>query len=147
MRARAAGLLLAGDTELDDNDREISRAIGSLEATVKHLTKTWERQDTEATEGRRRLYEKVEELARVIGHLASRSDMDHLEGRFNELSGRVGGIEAKVSAHELQSNNREQQLIGSKKVIAVVWSAILVITSMAGGIVVKLVEIFWPPKH
>jgi len=46
------------DTPIHD----MSRAVGALESSVKTLTATWARQDAQATEGRRLLHGKVDEL-------------------------------------------------------------------------------------
>jgi hypothetical protein len=135
---------------LNDNDRETARAIGSLEASVKHLTTTWQLQDTEANEGRRRLYDKIEELTVSVAQLASRSDFSQLEAKVTGLSGRVDGLDARVTAVEPSAtewNNHQQQKIGTKKVVAIVWGIMLAGTSVMGGIIVKLFDIFWPPKH
>ena len=135
---------------MNDNDRETARAIGSLEASVKHLTTTWQRQDTEANEGRRRLYDKIEELTVSVAQLASRSDFSQLEAKVTGLSGRVDGLDARVTAVEPSAtewNNHQQQKIGTKKVVAIVWGIMLAGTSVMGGIIVKLFDIFWPPKH
>ena len=135
---------------MNDNDRETARAIGSLEASVKHLTTTWQLQDTEANEGRRRLYDKIEELTVSVAQLASRSDFSQLEAEVTGLSGRVDGLDARVTAAEPSAtewNNHQQQKIGTKKVVAIVWGIMLAGTSVMGGIIVKLFDIFWPPKH
>lgn len=135
---------------MNDNDRETARAIGSLEASVKHLTTTWQLQDTEANEGRRRLYDKIEELTVSVAQLASRSDFSQLEAKVTGLSGRVDGLDARVTAVEPSAtewNNHQQQKIGTKKVVAIVWGIMLAGTSVMGGIIVKLFDIFWPPKH
>ena len=135
---------------MNDDDRETARAIGSLEASVKHLTTTWQLQDTEANEGRRRLYDKIEELTVSVAQLASRSDFSQLEAKVTGLSGRVDGLDARVTAVEPSAtewNNHQQQKIGTKKVVAIVWGIMLAGTSVMGGIIVKLFDIFWPPKH
>ena len=135
---------------MNDNDRETARAIGSLEASVKHLTTTWQLQDTEANEGRHRLYDKIEELTVSVAQLASRSDFSQLEAKVTGLSGRVDGLDARVTAVEPSAtewNNHQQQKIGTKKVVAIVWGIMLAGTSVMGGIIVKLFDIFWPPKH
>jgi hypothetical protein len=135
---------------LNDNERETARAIGSLEATVKHLTETWKRQDDEATEGRRRLYDKVDELKVEVSRLASHTEVDELKTRVINLAGQVEGLEARVTAIEPRAeewNNQQQQAIGSKKVMALVWAGMLTFTGAVTAIAIKLLDVFWPPKH
>jgi hypothetical protein len=133
-------------------DREIYELKGDvagLKAALDTWMQTWEKQDQQANAGRHRVFEKVEELKVAVAQLASRIEFDQLEAKVNDLSGRVGNLETQVTElkpHADQWNDHQQQLIGSKRVIAVVWSAILVFTGMFGGIVVKLLDLFWPPK-
>ena len=128
---------------------ELKGEVGGLKASVDTLLKTWQQQDNQATEGRRRLYDKVDELSETVNQLATRAHVDDLENRIIGLSGRVDGLEARVVAVEPRAaewNNHQQQKIGSNKVLAFVWAAMLAGTSLFGGVVVKLIDIFWPPK-
>ena len=51
---------------------ELKGEVGGLKASVDTLVKTWRSQDEEANAGRRRLYDKFEELKIAVEHLASR---------------------------------------------------------------------------
>jgi len=54
-----------------DTIHEMSRAIGSLESSAKTLTTTWAEQDREATEGRRLLHAKIDDLKSQQATLAA----------------------------------------------------------------------------
>ena len=120
--------------ELTRQLMELNRTVGGLAGTVTTLTETWKHQDREATEGRRRLYVKFEELqSSVIG----------LTGRVNAIVGEVEEMKPSVRNFDQQ----HQQNIGSKKTLAAIWGALFVLAGSAGAIGVKLLEWFWPPRH
>lgn len=121
-------------TELDDNERETARAIGALEASVKHLTETWKHQDDEATEGRRRLHEKLDELKSQQEALAAT-----VAQQTRELAEIKPAIESFKSA-------RDQQ-IGAQKLGKLLWGAFLAAAGGVGYVIGDWLHLFWPPKH
>ena len=112
---------------------EFSRALGGLQATVASLTSMWERNDREATEGRRRLYVKVDEMKDSLGVLSS---------RVESLSTDVAAMKPTVRIFDTQ----HQQGIGTKKTIAMIWSIIVAFIGGTAAIVVELIHQLWG-KH
>lgn len=120
---------------MTDGDRihEMSRAVGGLEATVKNLTDTWQRQDEEATEGRRRLHAKFDTLMTTVQGLSFRVD-----GLTTEL--------AHIKPAVIVSDQERHQAIGSKKTIAMIWSGIIAFIGGTAAIIVELIHQLWG-KH
>jgi hypothetical protein len=110
---------------MTDGDRvhEMSRAVGALEATVKSLTQIWQQQDESATEGRHRLYAKVDQMM---------TELVKLTGRVDRLAEEVTTLKPQVATF----NDNHQQGIGSKRTIALAWTMFVgMIGSMTAGVV------------
>lgn len=60
------------DSDIQHALREMARQIGSLQSSVDTLTSTWQRQDADATEGRREMRCRVEVLTERVTAVASR---------------------------------------------------------------------------
>src|ERR1700678_3549247 len=67
----------------------VSSELGNLRATIDNLTTNWERQDRAATEGRRRLYESVDNFKTEI-----RESFDSVK---SEVRDRMGKVEHTVT--------------------------------------------------
>jgi hypothetical protein len=120
---------------MTDGDRihEMSRVVGGLEATIKNLTQNWQHQDNEATEGRRRLHAKFDALMATV----------------QGLSFRVDGITAELAQMRptvALTDQERHQAIGSKKVIAMIWSGIIAFIGGTAAIIVELIHQLWG-KH
>lgn len=112
---------------------EISRLIGSLQSSVETLTRQWGEQDRKATEGRRELYRKFEEI---------KSEVTQLAGRLTNMAEEIGRMRPSVQTFD----KMRQQGIGSKKTLALMWVGFIgLIGAMSAG-AVELIHIFWP-KH
>lgn len=154
--SRAGFPLGWGCAELEEEQREATRtarAIGSLEATVKHLTETWKQQDEAATAGRRVLHEKIDGLTSAVSQLATRAEVDALKTAVIKLAGQFDGLNDRVTAIEptaVEWKNDQQQKIGSNKVsdkvYAIVWGAMLAGATALGGVAGRLFDLFWPPR-
>lgn len=112
---------------------EISRLIGSLQSSVETLTRQWGEQDRKATEGRRELYRKFDEI----------------KGEVTELAGRVGQMAQKIA--DMQPlvetfDEMHQQGIGSKRTLGLLWAAVIGVVGALSAGLVELVHLFWP-KH
>lgn len=118
---------------MTDEDNTLYRAFGRLEGRVEQLIQQWGTQDKNAAEGRKALYEKVEEL---------RVDVTGLDGRVETLTTEVSSMKPQVQA----SHDRHQQGIGSKKIIALVWSAIVTVIGGSTVLVVEVLRHFWAAK-
>lgn len=113
---------------------EFSSKIGGLLATVTNLNQNWERNDRDATEGRRVLHGKVDALVSEVGRLSAR--VDH-------MSGELAAIKPQVATFDQQ----HQREIGSRKTLAAIWGVLFALAGAAGAVGVKLLEMFWPPRH
>jgi uncharacterized protein YlxW (UPF0749 family) len=111
-----------------DKLHEMNGRLGGVEAAVKHFKETWQHQDEEATEGRRRLYDKLEELIKSVASLTFRVD---------QLTTEVGAIKPSVT----DLTNVRQRDIGSKKMLVAVWSAIVMVIGAVSYSVIELAKL------
>lgn len=121
---------MAGNAPMD----AVSEAIGGLRATVEHLTETWQRQDREATEGRRRLHEKIEELTQQQQHLTS---------TVAQQASELAEVKPAIKRFEAQRQREE----GARSLIKVLWMGIVAFATGLGYAAHELLIYFWPPKH
>lgn len=119
---------------MPDSVHEMSRAVGALEATVKTLTETWARQDEEATEGRRRLHEKLDELKRQQQALTAT-----VEQQTRELA------EVKPAIKRFETQRQRQE--GAQSLAKLIWGAVVAFAAGLGYLGHELLIFFWPPKH
>jgi ERCC4-type nuclease len=119
---------------LTESERETSRAIGSLEATVKHLTDTWQHQDGEATEGRRRLHQKIDDLT---------TKQTKLEETINQQTKELAEIKPAIKRFEAERMRRE----GANSLIKVAWGALIAFVYGLGYAGHELLQYFFPPRH
>src|ERR1700726_2929181 len=119
---------------MHQNVHEMSRAIGSLESSVKTLTETWQRQDREATEGRRALHKKVDDLT---------SQQHALTATVEQQTRELAEIKPAIQRFEAQ-RLREQ---GQRSLVKVIWAAFVAFAAGLGYVGHELLQIFWPPKH
>lgn len=118
---------------MTDSVHEMSRTIGSLEATVRNLTDTWQRQEREASEGRRRLHEKVGEL---------KSQQEGLEATVKQQTEELAELKPAIKRFEAQRQRQE----GARSLMKVGWAAIVAFATGLGYIGHELLVFFWPPK-
>lgn len=119
---------------MPDNMHEVSRSIGSLEASVTNLTETWQRQDREATEGRRRLHEKMDGL---------KSQQETLASTVAQQTKKLTEIEPAIKRFEAQRQRQE----GARSLAKLLWGGLLAFAAGLGYIAHELLIILWPPKH
>lgn len=110
------------------------RAIGALENAVKNLTDQWARQDREATEGRRRLYEKVEAL---------KEEQNKVARQVERLTERYGEIGPAVQRFETARQRAE----GARSLGKVLWLGLTAFAAGLGYAMNELLQYFWPPRH
>lgn len=117
-----------------DGVHEMSRAVGSLEATVKTLTENWQRNDDEATEGRRRMHEKIDAL---------RSQQESLQKTVEQQTTELAEIKPAIKRFEAQRQRQEIQ----KSMIKALWLGVVAFATGLGYLAHELLIFFWPPKH
>lgn len=119
---------------MPDSIHEISRLLGGLQAEVKNLTDTWRHQDREASEGRKRLHDKVDALASQQGTLANK-----VEQQTKELA----EVKPAIKRFETERQRRE----GANSLLKLLWVGIVAFATGLGYVAHELLLYFWPPKH
>lgn len=125
------------DQQVQEITRELfglNRVIGELKSIVETLTTTWEHNDRAATEGRSKLHAKLDEV---------RTETVKLTARVDHMAAEIAAMKPSVATFDQQ----HQQSIGSKKMLATIWSALFALAGFAGAGAMKLLEYFWPPHH
>jgi chromosome segregation ATPase len=117
-----------------ESERDTIRSIASLEATVKHLTETWARQDQEATEGRRRLHEKIDEL---------KSQQEGLENTVKQQTKELAEIKPAIKRFEEQRQRQE----GARSLFKVLWVGVVAFATGLGYAGHELLQYFFPRGH
>jgi outer membrane murein-binding lipoprotein Lpp len=120
---------------------EVSRLIGGLESSVGSLQKsieslntTWGEREKSASEGRRVVHAKVDEL---------RDDVTRLSAEVENVSKDLSAIKPAIDDFKAARN----QQIGAQKLGKVLWGAFLAAAGGAGYLIGEWLHIFWPPKH
>lgn len=98
---------------------EFSRAIGSLEASVSNMTRTWSEQERNATEGRRALHQKMDDI---------KDDVSMLTGRVDKVAAELAEIGPAVTEFKRQ----RERAIGAMKFGRWMWGAMLAAAGSAG---------------
>lgn len=111
---------------------EISRAIGSLEGLVKSLTDTWVQQDQEATEGRRALYGKFEEL---------KTEVNKTTAKVETLVREMSEIKPAVKNFEAARQRRE----GANSLMKILWGGVVAFATGIGYLLHDYVGNFFRP--
>jgi hypothetical protein len=98
---------------------DFSRALGSLEASVTNLTRTWAEQERNASEGRRALHQKMDDI---------KDDVSSLTGRVDGMTKEMAEISPAVNEFRQQ---RERQ-IGAMKFGRWIWGVMLTAAGLMG---------------
>ena len=101
---------------------EMSRAIGSLEASVRSLNERWEERERSAAEGRRVLHAKF----------------DALRDNVSDLASEVSGVTEKLASIEPEIKTFEEarlQAIGAQKLGKWIWWVLLGVAGAAGSMI------------
>lgn len=119
---------------MTESERETSRAIGALESTVRYLTDTWQSQEREATEGRRRLHQKIDELT---------SQQQALEATVRQQTKQLAEIEPAIKRFEAQRQRQE----GAASLFKVLWLGVVAFATGLGYAGHELLQYFFPRGH
>lgn len=119
---------------------ELYRIVGGLQGTVEGMRQQvaglmtqWGHQESVASAGRQKLYDKVE---------AMRGEVAVLTERVNGISEKYSGLSTTVQT----VNDDHREKIGSRKTVAAVWFAIVGLSGTFGAILIKILETLWPVK-
>lgn len=107
------------------DEASTQRALGSLEASVRHLTETWARQEANASEGRRALHTKFDEFKdRVVDELSI------VTSRLNGIDTTL--LEVKPAVKEFKSQRDQQR--GAMKFGKWLWGMTIAVVSAAASV-------------
>jgi hypothetical protein len=118
---------------MTDNIDGMSRAIGSLEASVEAFKETWVGKDREATEGRRVLYSKIDEMKAVQSVTTQ---------QVAQLTAELAEIKPAIKRFEAQRQRSE----GARSMVKVLWAGLLAFATGLGYAAHELMVFFWPPR-
>lgn len=123
--------------------RDMARAIGGLESTVKTLTVTWQQQEQSASNGRRDLHQKVDQLrsdvsAKVDG---MRTDMTAMGAQLATAIKDIAEMKPVVEAVETV----KVQATGVRNFTRWLWGVWAAVGGGVMWVVSSFVEIH--PKH
>jgi Protein of unknown function (DUF1515) len=106
---------------------QVSSEIGGLKASVELMTSTWQQQEQSATEGRRELHRKFDDV---------RNDVTKLMGRVDQMAAEMAEIKPAIKTFQ---SARERQL-GAQGMGKLIWMAFIGIAGAAGGMVVEFLH-------
>lgn len=113
---------------------QVSSELGALKKAVEMMTSTWREQEKAATDGRRVLHEKFEEL---------KTEMTETKGRVGQMTEEMAEIKPAIKRFEAQRQREE----GASSAVKVIWGAVVVFATGLGYAAHELLIFFWPPKH
>lgn len=126
----------------DGDIHEVSRIIGglqasviSLQASIESLNTTWGDRERSASEGRRILHEKFDELRGDVMRLSA-----EVENVSKDLSSDI-----KPAIADFKSARSEQ--IGMQKLGKLLWGVFLAAAGGVGYVIGDWLHLLWPPKH
>jgi|SRR5579859_7344069 len=122
----------------DGGIHQMSEAIGGLKSDVRslkdsidNLNRVWGQREEAATEGRRQVHEKVDNL---------RQDFTRLSAEVENVSQDI--VEIKPAIDEFK--NARQQAIGAHKLGKLIWGAMLTAAGLSGWAISETLHLW---KH
>jgi Protein of unknown function (DUF1515) len=85
-----------------DSIHDMSRAVGALEGTVKNMTDQWARQEAAASEGRRVVHEKLDEVKET--QTRTTAELQQLKDEFAILKPAITAFQKKQDEAEGMKN-------------------------------------------
>src|ERR1700753_700260 len=85
-----------------DSIHDMSRAVGALEGTVKNMTDQWARQEAAASEGRRVVHEKLDEVKET--QTKTTAELQQLKDEFAILKPAITAFQKKQDEAEGMKN-------------------------------------------
>lgn len=107
---------------------QVSADIGGLKKSVEILTSTWQQQEQAATEGRRVLHSKFDDV---------RNEVTKLTGRVDQMSKDIAEIQPAIDAFK---SARERQL-GAQWMGKLIWMAFIGMAGAAGAAITELLRL------
>jgi outer membrane murein-binding lipoprotein Lpp len=103
---------------------QVSAEIGGLKAAVEMMTTTWQAQEKSASEGRRSLHDKFEQVSR---------DVIRLTAEVENVSKDLAMIKPAIDAFKTARDRQD----GAQRMGKLIWVAFIGIAGAAGGVVVE----------
>lgn len=119
---------------MTESERDTIKSISALETTVRHLTDTWQHQDEEATEGRRRLHDKIDEL---------KSSQEAMAATVRQQTAELAEIKPAIKRFEEQRQRQE----GAASTFKLLWMGVVAFATGLGYAGHELLQYFFPPRH
>lgn len=110
---------------------QVSAELGGLKAAVEMMTTTWAAQEKSATEGRRQLHTKFDDI---------RNEVTKLAGRVDQMGQNLSEIKPAIEVFKLA---RERQL-GAQWMGKLIWMAFIGIAGAAGAALAELLHLRHP---
>lgn len=120
--------LAAPDEMTDGAIHQVSADIGGLKTAVEMMTTTWQQQEQSATEGRRLLHAKFDDV---------RNEVTKLSGRVDQMATDMSEIKPAIDTFK---SARERQL-GAQWMGKLIWVAFIGIAGAIGGVIVEFLHI------
>jgi hypothetical protein len=119
---------------MTESVHEMSRALGKVEAVVSALTETWQRQDDEATEGRRILHAKMDQLSQQQAVLIN---------KVEQQAEKLAEVEPAIKRFEAQRQRQE----GAASLFKVLWLGVVAFATGLGYAGHELLTYLFPRAH
>jgi hypothetical protein len=110
---------------------QVSAELGGLKAAVEMMTKTWAAQEQSATEGRRSLHTKFDDM---------RNEVTKLAGRVDQVDRNLSEIKPAIDVFK---SARERQL-GAQWMGKLIWMAFIGIAGAVGAAITELLHLRHP---
>lgn len=107
---------------------QVSADIGGLKKSVEILTSTWQQQEQAATDGRRELHKKLEDV---------RHEVTKLAGRVDQMGKEISEIKPAIDTFK---SARERQL-GAQWMGKLIWAAFIGLAGIAGAAIAEILHL------
>jgi chromosome segregation ATPase len=107
---------------------QVSAELGGLKAAVQLMTSTWQLQETAATDGRRQIHKKLDDV---------RNEVTKLTSRVDQMGKDIAEIQPAIDTFK---SARERQL-GAQFMGKLIWLAFIGIAGVIGAAVGELLHL------
>jgi outer membrane murein-binding lipoprotein Lpp len=106
---------------------QVSAEIGGLKAAVEMMTTTWQAQEKSASDGRRSLHDKFDELSK---------DVIRLTAQVENVSKDLAIIKPAIDEFKAARDRQD----GAQRMGKLIWVAFIGVAGAAGGMVVEFLH-------
>lgn len=110
---------------------QVSADIGGLKKAVEMMTTTWQQQELAATEGRRALHARFDDV---------RNEVTKLTGRVDQMAVEMSEIKPAIDTFK----SARERALGAQRLGKIIWGAFIALAGLAG---MALGEIFHIVRH